>query len=277
LRTSVLIASLIAAVFSTSACAKLRGLRSTQSAPTPAALSNEGRGAPESHPPSLARDDDSIVRLVAGQVTCSGTLIEADRVLTAHHCVARRNRDGEIMKEDVRPTEIRVEVGGDYLPYADVGVRAIVAPTCGHATGEGDIAILILDKKLPGVATLDPRLDRGPKVGQQVSPVGFGRCALSSDGIRRRYRAGGAIQTLTEGRFRLQAAICPGDSGGPALNEDGQLIGVISASVMDGSEQTRGESEFTRLDYWLSVFGHAKLIAEGSNPAELPPIDCPAK
>jgi hypothetical protein len=46
---------------------------------------------------------------------------------------------------------------------------------------------------------------------------------------------------------------------------------------MDGNENTLGESEFTRVDSWLPVFSNAKYIAEGLNPAELPPIDCPAQ
>jgi hypothetical protein len=43
---------------------------------------------------------------------------------------------------------------------------------------------------------------------------------------------------------------------------------------MDGSEDTVGRSEFTRLDHWRPIFANAKLIAEGASPAELPPIEC---
>jgi hypothetical protein len=43
---------------------------------------------------------------------------------------------------------------------------------------------------------------------------------------------------------------------------------------MDGSESTLGKTEFTRVDRWRRVFSNAKLVAEGSSPAELPPIDC---
>jgi hypothetical protein len=54
------------------------------------------------------------------------------------------------------------------------------------------------------------------------------------------------------------------------------VIGVVSASVMDGSEQTLGLTEFTRLDHWRRLFANARLIAEGTSPAELPPVDCVA-
>jgi secreted trypsin-like serine protease len=215
-----------------------------------------------------------VVRVVAGDITCSGTLIYEDRVLTAHHCVAERNRWGEALAHDLPPGHIRVELGGDYMPWGEVGVRAVVAPPCGYNAGHGDIAILVLRRELRGMTTLTPRLERSPRVGESVDPVGFGRCTMSEDGIRRRTRKGGAVERIGPTRFRLRASICPGDSGGPVIGEDGALVGVISTSIMDGSDETVGLSEFTRVDQWRPVFSTAKLVSEGASPAELPPLSC---
>jgi V8-like Glu-specific endopeptidase len=222
-------------------------------------------------------DEDYVVRIVAGEVTCSGTLIDRDQVLTAHHCVSQRDGKGDIVATNVETERVRVELGGGYLPWAEVGVRAIVAPPCGYATGIGDIAVLILDRSLgEGVVTLAPRLDEEPRVGDFIEPVGFGLCPASETGIVRKSRRGGKLDALRASRFRLDASICPGDSGGPALNEAGELVGVISASAMDGSEATVGRSEFTRVDHWRPVFSNAKLISEGASPAEVPPLaGCP--
>jgi hypothetical protein len=196
-------------------------------------------------------------------------------VLTAHHCVTERGEHGEIVNRDVAPSKVSVELGGDYLPWGEVGVRAVVAPPCGYKAGEGDLAILVLERRLIGVATLPARLDREPLKGEAIEPLGFGRCAASGDGVRRKERFGGTIEALGSGRFRMTASICPGDSGGPALSKQTQeLVGVISASVMDGSESTRGVSEFTRLDRWRPVFALAQQVSEGAQPAELPPLDC---
>lgn len=282
---------LLGIAWATSACSDLLPFGKTPLAephPTPAALpDDESRLQAPEMPLALALDNDYVVRVIAGPVTCSGTLIADDQVLTAHHCVTKRNDFGEVLARDARPRDIRVELGGDYLPWGEVGVRAVVAPPCGFAAGEGDIAILVLERKLIGVPTVKTRLDAPPELGEKIEPVGFGRCALSTDGIRRKTRIGGSLSKLGASGFRVAAGICPGDSGGPALSRTSsgaagrcsgalcaEIVGVISTSVMDGDEDTRGLSQFTRLDRWRSVFGAAKLIAEGVSRAELPPLDC---
>lgn len=276
LRSSLWPVALVVAASATSACSGLRPFRVSdrpEPLPSPASLPEGSERLAPVLPFALARDDDYVVRIVAGNVTCSGTLIDEDQVLTAHHCVSRRNDYGDFVAENVAPKDVHVELGGDYMPWGEVGVHAVVTPACGHAAGEGDIAILVLERKLIGVATVTPRLDAPPKLGEAVEPVGFGRCALSDEGIRRKQRVGGKVDRLMDGRFRLAAAICPGDSGGPAMSESGgDVVGVISAAVMDGSESTVGRSEFTRLDRWRPVFAAAKLIAEGTSPAEVPPV-----
>ncbi len=219
--------------------------------------------------------DEPVLRVVAGQVSCTGTLIYENQVLTAHHCVSERDERGHVLERDVNPELVTVELGGDYLPWGEVGVRAVVAPSCGYAAGHGDIAILVLDRKLSRAKTAEPRLDDPPRVGEEVRPVGFGRCTTTA-GIRRHQRSGGAIDSVDSDRFKLDATICPGDSGGPALSvESDDVVGVISASVMGHGEGKAARSEFTRLDEWRPVFAAAKLIADGAEVAEVPPVDCP--
>jgi hypothetical protein len=222
----------------------------------------------------LESSDDYVVRLVIGSVTCSGALIEADRVLTAHHCVSARSRHGEMLAEDVKPEAIRVELGGEDLPWGEVGVRAVVAPTCGHAAGDGDLAVLVLDRPLVGMQTRPARIDRGPVLKESIQPIGFGRCALSTDALHRRTRARASIDTISDARFRADAAICPGDSGGPVVTTNGEVLGVISAAVMDADESTVGRAEFTRLDRFRALFARAEAVSHGQSLAELPPVDC---
>jgi len=251
-------------------------------APTPAALGDadvtNGVRRPILPPLDLTEDlyEDAVVRVVAG-VSCSGTLIAEDLVLTAHHCVSARDGDGKILGEDVDPASVVVELGGDYLPWGEVGVRHIVAPACGYAAGHGDIAILVLDRALLGMPTLDPQISSTPAVGDPVEATGFGRCALSRDAIRRARRDGAVVSKVRKDRFVANMPVCPGDSGGPVTGPGGpagarQVIGVISASVMDGVESTAGRTYLTRLDVWPQLFNAAHEIADGASPAELPPF-----
>src|SRR6185369_13899799 len=102
--------------------------------------------------------DDAIVR-ITGDVSCTGTLIADDRVLTAHHCVAARDSAGRALDHDERPDQLSIELGGDYLPWGEVSVRAVLAPDCGYNMGDGDVAILVLSRHLIGIPTATPRLE----------------------------------------------------------------------------------------------------------------------
>ena len=245
-------------------------------APTPKPASAPAPTLPPSVqlPFIISSGDDYVVRLVIGSVTCSGALIDDDRVLTAHHCVSARSHQGEMLSHDVAPESVRVELGGEDLPWGEANVRAIIAPTCGHAAGDGDIAILVLDRPLVGVETRAARIDRAPSLKESIEPIGFGRCVLSTDALHRRKRAIANIDTISDARFRATASICPGDSGGPVMSDSGEVLGVISAAVMDGDERTVGRAEFTRLDRFRALFARAAAVSKGQSLAELPPVDC---
>ncbi|HEY8039275.1 MAG TPA: trypsin-like serine protease [Polyangiaceae bacterium] len=223
---------------------------------------------------ALASPADAVVRVVGPQMTCSGSLIAEDLVLTAHHCVVERTRRGELTSKTIPAASVEVELGGDYLPWGNVGLKAILAPPCGAAGGRGDVAVLVLERKLVGMTTLALH-EAGPRAGEMVYPAGFGRCALSPEGIRRREREGGPVSAVSAGTFEVQASVCPGDSGGPVLdNATHEVVGVVSLSAMDYDEGTLGRSVFVRVDDMPKLVAYARLVADGADPGDMPPLGC---
>jgi V8-like Glu-specific endopeptidase len=229
-------------------------------------------------PFALAVAEDAIVRIVGPTMTCTGTLIGDDLVLTAHHCLVERGARGEYSKKLLAPEQVKIELGGDYFAWGEVNARTIVAPPCGEAGGAGDVAILVLTRKLVGLTAMVPRLDRAPRIGEEISPVGFGRCALSADAIRRRDRSGGVIRALSGETIHVDASVCPGDSGGPVfVKGTREIVGVVSLSAMDHDDRTSGPSVMARIDAYRDVFQRASFIADGVAPNELPPLECPVR
>jgi len=116
-------------------------------------IQGPGIGAKHSalHPSSTENDDDlrllekpsgiaavtedAIVRVVGPSMTCTGTMIDDDLILTAHHCLVERGPHGEFEKQLIDPAGVKVELGGDYFAWGEVGVRHIVAPPCGEGGG----------------------------------------------------------------------------------------------------------------------------------------------
>jgi hypothetical protein len=240
--------------------------------PSPAACSSD--------PNRCYVPEDAVVRLVGPQMTCTGTLVDEDLVLTAVHCVVKRGPSGEFTRDLLDPKELTVELGGDYLPWGHVGVTSIVSLTsddgrlCGEQGGEGDLAVLVLPRKLVGVGTMTPS-EKPPVVHAVLEPIGFGRCAMSEDAIRRQQREGGQVDWFNATIFQMRASICPGDSGGPVhVRGSREIVGVVSLSAMDGDDRTSAQSRMVRVDTYRGLFDRARHIADGTPTSELPPVAC---
>lgn len=190
-------------------------------------------------PSSSARPLDELIAPVvliqsAGS-TCAGSLVDAQgHIITAEHCVEARR--------PIFVTTVRGERHRASLHRTDAS---------------NDLAILIVEE-LAGAPALT--LGHSSVVGESVTVVGhpFGSLANrvpALDGLLRWTVTSGTVSAVGPHLIQLDAAFNPGTSGGPVLNEMGELIGVASRKL-------RGES----LAFAIPAQMVSNLIEEGSVP-----------
>jgi len=179
---------------------------------------------------------------------CTGTALARDLVLTAAHCVARKDR-----------YEVKV-----YQMDEGITVHSIAAhphfnlENYRKSRATADVALLKLDRPLPDVivpATV--ALPRRVKVGERLTIAGFGTVAdRSAEGLGIP-RMASLIVTGKPGSLQIRLVdpatrnktnglgACTGDSGAPAFDiagprESGAVIGVVSWTTAAANEEGCG-------------------------------------
>lgn len=209
---------------------------------------------------------------------CTGTLIAPNLVLSAHHCVAPT---GAINGCATSPfgnlypsssfyvTSSYVAAANAFnrgvLPRVDnvtwFGVRSVAVP--GNSICGGDVSVLELSTTLQGVCPLKPRVDFAVSRNEGYRAVGFGITSPTGQAAGTRYsvsgmtaycagQCGGGTHPSLEwvGGASSARGTCEGDSGGPALDTLGRVIGTVS----------RGPANACNNTVYESVFGNAAWI-----------------
>jgi hypothetical protein len=155
-------------------------------------------------------------------------------------------------------------------------VRTIFTPSGVPTVCGRDIALMILRENISAseAEPMAPRLERWVDSAELYSAIGYGNTAQDyDDGGFRRRRDGLLVQCSGDdcssdhvdlSEWRGDHGICNGDSGGPAIDADGLVIGVTSRGPSGCDSPIYGG--LYEWSPWISQVG-ALAAADGPYPA----------
>jgi V8-like Glu-specific endopeptidase len=178
--------------------------------------------------------------------TCTANLIAPNVLLTARHCVAATSSEKVVCAsstfgDTVDPAET-VATGDAVLRDTSTFYRGldVHVPTTGNDMCGYDVALIVLSTPVPAsqVTPLIPRIDQPVQQGESYTAVGYGLNAQGQENPGRMVLDNRSVQCVGDQcalpygvaptEFLGDTGICSGDSGGPALDADGKVIGIVS-------------------------------------------------
>jgi S1-C subfamily serine protease len=93
-----------------------------------------------------------------------------------------------------------------------------------------DVAIIKTDQRSPNFIKIN---EDGAKLGEDIIAVGYPLSGRLSDSVKITRGIVSALSGMNNnsGQIQIDAALQPGNSGGPVINESGELIGIASAGL----------------------------------------------
>lgn len=193
-------------------------------------------------------ESTNIILGMDAQPFCSGTIIsqKARLILTAAHCVSEAYSTKTITEVDPNTGEIR-EKRVETKRYMDVwqnvyqdyevvsSMHFAAKPIARDATL--DIAIIqVIDSKwTPGLAApfapKEWKIKRGQTIYVVGNPAGILDGSVSKGIVSQTQRKLQVSVSDPTPYFQVDAAIIGGNSGGAVYNENGEIIGVVSAAM----------------------------------------------
>ena len=220
---------------------------------------------------------------VGGQTVSSPTLSACDRIVFEPPMppeLLRITRATEMYPELLAQPETALEIWVPEAPVAcgsDLALVLLATPSKAEGAPDGVVASggsasLLVGAGSGGAGELAAAIVpsfAAASVGMRYTAVGYG-----SDGELfgvRRWRAGIVAECLAEGcadqavagEFAGEAVSLAGDSGGPALSEQGELLGVLSRHISDDARAV-----YVELGPWQSWI--VENVREAATRGQLP-------
>lgn len=228
---------------------------------------------------SLAPDDDAVVWLLSYPAdrstlySCTATVIAPDVLLTAAHCVDAPNHPGFLFgaylgaDASAYPTLALLEP--HLVPVSAVFAHPDYVTTAPFHADLG-VAILADDLTIAPLPLRRDPIDVG-MVGDEARIVGYGQATVGVASSTRRQAVTELAGIDTGDTIKVGDATrhtCLGDSGGPALLDDGDGEEVIGVDSYADNGNCDMPAHFRRVDQYLPFLDeHTGYVAPGDADA----------
>ena len=185
-------------------------------------------------PITSVQTPDDTVALAPGVQAAGASIVRIDG--QASTCRTALEGTGWVVADDYVVTNAHVVAGTDRVAVTSPGTRRPADAVVVHFDPRTDLAILHVPGLTARPLTLGEDVERGDSVAVAGYPLA-GPYAVEPARVRDRLVARGLDITgreeVTRDVYSLRAPVQPGNSGGPVLDEQGRVVGVVFARSLD--------------------------------------------